>query len=192
MHSLRKLLRELHRRSIWQVLGIYLAGSWGVLQVVDYMTGFAGLPAWTPSFAFVLLLIGLPIVTATAFIQEGVPRLRGEYQDEVDPEELEGRTPEEVHRDPGPIRCTMPACSPGATPPWAASARARSWWPRWWRTWRCGPWASGPVGSLVAQGVIDARRSGHPGGLREPHRRCLAGRRRDRRVPGGPGRVAGA
>ena len=60
IHRFRKVLREIHRRSLWQVLGIYLAGSWGVLQAVDFMTGFAGLPEWTPSFAFVLLLIGLP------------------------------------------------------------------------------------------------------------------------------------
>ena len=100
MHFLRKLLREIHRRSIWQVLGIYLAGSWGVLEVVGSLTGYAGLPEWTPHFALVLLLIGLPIVTATAFIQRGMPSLRGEYRDEVPPGELVGRTPDEVHVDP--------------------------------------------------------------------------------------------
>ena len=100
MHGLRKLLREIHRRSLWQILGVYLGGSWGVLQAVDFMTGFAGLPDWTPGFAFVLLMIGLPVVTATAFVQQGVPGLRGEYRDEVDPNELVGRTPEEVHVDP--------------------------------------------------------------------------------------------
>ena len=72
MHRLRKLLREIHRRSVWQVLGVYLAGSWGVLQTVDFVTGFMGLPDWTPGFAFVLLLVGLPIVVATAIVQEGV------------------------------------------------------------------------------------------------------------------------
>ena len=66
MHLVRKLIREVHRRSLWQVISIYLAGSWGVLQVVEYMTEFAGLPEWTPSMAFILLLIGLPVTTATA------------------------------------------------------------------------------------------------------------------------------
>jgi tetratricopeptide (TPR) repeat protein len=73
MTSLRRLVRELHRRSIWQVLGIYGAGGWVVLQVVDNLTDSAGLPDWVPPFALVLLLIGLPIVLATAFVQEGLP-----------------------------------------------------------------------------------------------------------------------
>jgi tetratricopeptide (TPR) repeat protein len=67
------LLREIHQRSIWQVIGIYLAMSWGVLNAVDVLTGFAGLPDWTPTMAVVLLLIGFPIVTATAVIQKGMP-----------------------------------------------------------------------------------------------------------------------
>jgi len=151
---LRKILREIHHRSLWQVLGVYLGGSWGVLQVVDFVTGFAGLPEWTPGFAFVLLLIGLPVVTATAFFQEGFPALRGEYRDEVDPNELEGLTPEQVHVDPA------------AHPLY----RERIF------TWRnvilggvCGAsllvasviayfgmWAAGvgPMGNLVAQGLI--------------------------------------
>ena len=35
MEHLRQLIREIHRRSLWQVLGIYLVASWAVLQVVD-------------------------------------------------------------------------------------------------------------------------------------------------------------
>jgi eukaryotic-like serine/threonine-protein kinase len=71
--QLKRFIGEIHRRSLWQVLGIYLVGSWGVLQVVDSVTDSAGLPDWTPGLAFVLLLIGLPIVMATAFVQEGAP-----------------------------------------------------------------------------------------------------------------------
>lgn len=70
---LRRLIREVHRRSLWQVLSIYLVGSWGALQVVDGVTENAGLPDWVPPFALVLLVIGLPIVLATAFVQEGMP-----------------------------------------------------------------------------------------------------------------------
>jgi len=100
VHALRKILREVHRRSVWQVVGIYLAGSWGGVEFVDFATRFGGLPGWTPTLAFALLLAGLPIVTATAFVQKGFPALRGEYRDEVDPNELEGLTPGQVHRDP--------------------------------------------------------------------------------------------
>ena len=74
---MRRLIHEIHRRSLWQVVGIYLGISWGVLQVVDGITQSAGLPDWTPGFALVLLLIGFPVVVATAFVQEGLPGGRG-------------------------------------------------------------------------------------------------------------------
>ena len=32
MTRLRQLIHEIHRRSLWQVLGIYVVGSWFVLQ----------------------------------------------------------------------------------------------------------------------------------------------------------------
>jgi tetratricopeptide (TPR) repeat protein len=53
------------------VLGVYLALSWGVFQVVKELTQLFGLPDWVPGFGIVLLLIGLPIVLATAFVQDG-------------------------------------------------------------------------------------------------------------------------
>lgn len=70
---MNKIFHEMHRRSLWQVIGIYLAGSWLVLQVVDQLTESAGLPDWVPSFALVLLLIGMPVVIATAFLQHRGP-----------------------------------------------------------------------------------------------------------------------
>jgi eukaryotic-like serine/threonine-protein kinase len=73
MSALKNLLYEFHRRSLWQVLGIFLAASWGVLQVVQAVTESIGLPDWTPGMAFVLLLVGLPVVLATAFVQQGMP-----------------------------------------------------------------------------------------------------------------------
>ncbi|MGI9626262.1 MAG: tetratricopeptide repeat protein [Longimicrobiales bacterium] len=73
MASIKNLIREIHRRSLWQVLGIFLAASWGVLQVVEVLTEAAGLPDWTPTMALVALLVGLPICLATAFVQEGMP-----------------------------------------------------------------------------------------------------------------------
>jgi tetratricopeptide (TPR) repeat protein len=69
---MKKLLGEIHGRSLWQVLGIYLAGSWIALQVVETLTESAALPDWVPSLALVLLVIGFPIVMATAFVQHGV------------------------------------------------------------------------------------------------------------------------
>lgn len=68
---MRKIVHEIHRRSLWQVLGIYLAASWVALQVVSQLAESVGLPQWVEPFAVVLLVIGLPIVLATAFVQEG-------------------------------------------------------------------------------------------------------------------------
>jgi hypothetical protein len=48
---MKSLINELHRRSLWQVLGIYLAGSWIALQVVDVVNQNFGLPDWVAPFA---------------------------------------------------------------------------------------------------------------------------------------------
>jgi eukaryotic-like serine/threonine-protein kinase len=76
MASLRRIIAEVHRRSLWQVLSIYLIGAWIAYQVILGLTDGIGLPDWVPGFAFVLFLIGLPIVLATAFVNEGAPTLR--------------------------------------------------------------------------------------------------------------------
>lgn len=73
MPSIRKLIGEIHRRSLWQVLGIYLVGSWVAYQVVLSLVEGLGLPHWVPPMAVVLFVIGLPIVVATAIVQEGLP-----------------------------------------------------------------------------------------------------------------------
>ncbi|HSG46602.1 MAG TPA: tetratricopeptide repeat protein [Longimicrobiales bacterium] len=70
---MKKLIVEAHRRSLWQVLGIYLAAGWGALEAVDLLSANVGLPEWFPGFAFGLLVLGLPIVLATAFVQEAPP-----------------------------------------------------------------------------------------------------------------------
>ena len=69
---MKKLIREVHRRSLWQVLGIYLAGSWIALQVVEQLAEAASLPDWVRPFSLVLLVLGFPVVMATAFVQEGM------------------------------------------------------------------------------------------------------------------------
>ncbi|MEJ2337140.1 MAG: tetratricopeptide repeat protein, partial [Gemmatimonadales bacterium] len=74
MTRFRRLISEIHRRSLWQVLGIYVVGSWLVLQAVDTLAGALNLPDWAPPLAFFLLVVGLPVVLATAFLQEGAGR----------------------------------------------------------------------------------------------------------------------
>ncbi|MGH7541493.1 MAG: tetratricopeptide repeat protein, partial [Gemmatimonadota bacterium] len=70
--GLKRIIHEIHRRSLWQVVGIYLAGSWVAIQVVETLTENLRLPEWFPTFALGLLVLGLPVVVATAFVQEGV------------------------------------------------------------------------------------------------------------------------
>jgi len=56
-------------RSLWQILAFYAAASWVVLQVVDVVKDNLGLPDWVFPFAMILLLIGFPIIVATAVVQ---------------------------------------------------------------------------------------------------------------------------
>lgn len=74
MSRLRQLFQEIHHRSMWQVLGIYLASGWVGLQLVDILVDSLGLPQWLPALAILLIAIGIPIVMATAFVQRGFSR----------------------------------------------------------------------------------------------------------------------
>jgi adenylate cyclase len=68
---LKRLIQEIHRRSLWQVLGIYLVGAWVAFQGVEALVSGLGLPEWVPGFAVVVMILGLPVVLATAFVREG-------------------------------------------------------------------------------------------------------------------------
>lgn len=72
MASLKRLLEQVHERSLWQILGSYAAGAWFVLQVIEVLLGTVGLPDWVAEITFGLLVAGLPIVLATAFVQRGL------------------------------------------------------------------------------------------------------------------------
>ncbi len=72
MSGLKRLINEIHRRSLWQVLAIYLLGAAVGYQLIEALVSGLGLPAWFPALAIVLFIVGLPIVLATAFTQEGL------------------------------------------------------------------------------------------------------------------------
>jgi tetratricopeptide (TPR) repeat protein/TolB-like protein len=66
------------RKSFWsrvrkgrlvQVLAVYLGAAWVILQVSYVLQDAAGLPGWVPPLALLLLLIGLVVVLATAWVQ---------------------------------------------------------------------------------------------------------------------------
>jgi len=54
---LKRLIQEIHRRSLWQVLGIYLGGAWVTLQGIEALVSVLGLPEWAPGFALVVLIL---------------------------------------------------------------------------------------------------------------------------------------
>jgi serine/threonine-protein kinase len=68
---LKQLIREIHRRSLWQVLLVYIGGALVGYQAIQALTEGLGLPGWFPAMAIVLFIVGLPIVLATSFVQEG-------------------------------------------------------------------------------------------------------------------------
>ena len=67
---MRHVLEELNRRSVWQVIGVYLAGGWLTLEVVSTFQSEGLLPPWAFRVALVFLCVGLLIVVVTAFVQK--------------------------------------------------------------------------------------------------------------------------
>src|SRR5688572_7852785 len=67
MNDAPKKLREL---SLWQVIALYIGAGWAVLQAADLFIDRLGFPTWLFEGALILLLIGLPILIATAVLQQ--------------------------------------------------------------------------------------------------------------------------
>lgn len=70
LKRLRELVIEIHRRSLWQVLGVYVVSAWIGYEIVLSLTEGLGLPGWVPAFAVAIFVMGLPLVLATACVQE--------------------------------------------------------------------------------------------------------------------------
>jgi uncharacterized membrane protein YhdT len=69
------LIGELHRRSVWQVLGSYAVVAWIVLQLAETLEGLIGLPLWFGPAIVVLVLLGFPILLVTTLTQGGWKRV---------------------------------------------------------------------------------------------------------------------
>ncbi len=71
--ALPLLVREAH---LPRILVVYVSAAVGVLQTVDVLQDRLGLPDWCFSATLTLLLVGLPVVIATALVQaaHGRPR----------------------------------------------------------------------------------------------------------------------
>jgi eukaryotic-like serine/threonine-protein kinase len=146
MKRLKHLIHEIHRRSLWQVLAVFLAAAWGVLQFVDFLTERAGLPEWTPSMALVVLALGLPIVLGTAFVQEGMGG------SEPEPRAPEPRIPNAAHGAAAPtgihrLLTWRNALLGGVGALGLVGVAVAAYFVMW-------STGIGPVGNLVAQGVL--------------------------------------
>jgi tetratricopeptide (TPR) repeat protein len=64
-----RVLRWFRQRRLLQVLAIYLAASWLILEITDVFIDKLALPAWFFPAAIVLLLIGFTVAVATAVIE---------------------------------------------------------------------------------------------------------------------------
>ena len=58
MSRLKRLIQEIHQRSIWQVLAIYTGGSWALLGNVDLVTARFGFPDWMFPASLILTSAG--------------------------------------------------------------------------------------------------------------------------------------
>ena len=172
----RTLVVEAHRRSLWQVLAVYGMGSWVAFEAVLSLTEGIGLPAWVPGAALALLITGLPLVLATASVQESPPA--SEVEDRA------GRPPTAADSPTvRPLEAAAEGTAEGGAPSAPGDPRpAPGFVPGLlWRrmTWRrlaalgalalgalvlvTGAWMGmralgiGPLGTLIAKGELDAR-----------------------------------
>jgi tetratricopeptide (TPR) repeat protein len=147
----------IRRARLFRVLAVYLGACLVALEVVDIFTQQLGLPDWFFPGALVILVIGLPIVIATALAQSGGGGTATPALDVDAPAHPAGDS-----------TAPRPEASPAPLTP-----------ARRWLTWRRVTLGSvvafavlgvavtgytlmrslgiGPVGSLVAKGVIDER-----------------------------------
>jgi len=68
---LGSLIGEIHRRSVWQVMGSYAVVAFVILQLAETLEGLIGLPLWFGPAVVVLVLLGFPVLLVTTLTQGG-------------------------------------------------------------------------------------------------------------------------
>jgi tetratricopeptide (TPR) repeat protein len=121
------------KSSMMKALGVYVAVSWAIIQVIDVLTQNLGLPGWAFSYALILVAIGFPIVGVTAFLN-GLKVRHGKAG-----EEREGARKVFRWRN---------ALGGGV----AAFVLFGITMAGYWGMWALGV---GPLGSLIAKGVLE-------------------------------------
>jgi tetratricopeptide (TPR) repeat protein len=69
MNRLAKVVGGMHQRSVWQVLGSYAVGSWIILQLAETLAGLIGLPLWFGPTIVALVVMGFPVLLVTTLVQ---------------------------------------------------------------------------------------------------------------------------
>lgn len=75
---------RLKRARIFQVLVVYLGASWAVLQVAQLLQESLSLPDWVVPVALLLLIVGLLVILATAWVQ-ALPTTRSAVETGAEP-----------------------------------------------------------------------------------------------------------
>jgi serine/threonine-protein kinase len=70
----RSVIRELQRRHVGRVAGVYAVGSWVLIQVATTILPLLGAPEWLPRVIVVLVIGGFPIALIVAWIFDWTPR----------------------------------------------------------------------------------------------------------------------
>jgi adenylate cyclase len=72
--SLGRLFAELRRRRVWRVLIVYAIAGWLVIQVAATVLPSLHLPEWAVTLVVALVVLGLPIALAMAWMFDAGPR----------------------------------------------------------------------------------------------------------------------
>ena len=67
------LIAQLKRRNVIKVCMAYLALGWVVIEVAATVTPLLGLPAWLPTVALWVGIIGFPVVAGLSWIYKLTP-----------------------------------------------------------------------------------------------------------------------
>ena len=72
-HESERVLRELKRRNVIRMAGLYLIGAWLVVQVAGTVLPMFGTPEWLPRTIVVLLVIGFVPAVIFSWVFELTP-----------------------------------------------------------------------------------------------------------------------
>ncbi|NIP82515.1 MAG: hypothetical protein GWM90_26160, partial [Gemmatimonadetes bacterium] len=85
---MQQILRELSRRRVFRVAGLYVVVAWLVVQVAETTFPLLSLPDWSVTLALALALVGFPLALVLAWAYDVTPgglRLGREGQPATEP-----------------------------------------------------------------------------------------------------------